>query len=1345
MRRWLPVSAVIVFLFGLAGVVLYFTSSAEGEREKASDIADIVSLPVALVALAVSVAFLFAKPKREGTPAEVDLTAAVKVLAARVSRDWQQEIGKRGLLAPQALRLRWRAAGTGKSLPSGELGDGTHSFPAGRLVQSFRRLKTRQLAIVGVPGAGKSTLALLFTVAMLAELRRGEPVPVLLSASSWRPAQEPLRAWVARRIGEEYRELTDAQRFGADAPLRMVDGGLILPVLDGLDEIPRAQLAQALQELNAEAGVQGGQFVVTCRTSDYEHATASGRLAAAAVITVGPVPLQVTIAYLTADGERDRWSTVIARMRAEPTSALATALSTPLMISLARLMYQRTESEPDELTRLTTASEVEDHLLRGFLPTIYGPPQRRWLSFLANHLQYREKGADLAWWRLRLAVWRGTPTLLIIALAVLGTEIAFGLFGWKLADDGAFVAVVLAGWAACVAGLNAARTPGRVSLHNSHTTLASVAAAVRDAFLGMIFFPFVLVEAAQMLTAPRPASWEALQNVTGAAALAASLALPLALTMNGIRAWRRARPGPVSSPLSSLWPKLRTGFGTGLLVGLPAGAAVGVFTGVGDGSMTSGMWGGGLVTVAVGAAVGTPIGVSRWLAQPAMDDSPPSPPAAIRGDLLITLLIAGSTAVSAALAVKALAVLRLNVLGPIGGPLPDQWGSAPLLVGLYLFLITLAGSGSHWFAYTTAHLLLMLDKQLPVGLVRFLDDAHEQGILRQAGGVYQFRHARLQTHLAGESRRPNRASARPARVRLRTRLTAVVTVCCLAGFFAVFAVRWVPALSALIDQKAYWDRLHRSNELADAADRLEPFDSDAALRLRVAAAEIAPPNTWPGEDLNVFVYMRQVRQPLTWWRVDPRTDTYEWISTERWIVKYASGGEAVAWDLAATPPVQTRLAQRVKSVRASRDGHLVVLLRLDGSVVAWDLAARPPQSYSLGSDATGIEFGQRDSTWALVQHREELVAWDLASVPRSVELGDRLLGKPRFSGDRWVLAALNVNDPIWNPATGAKVRIDTGPEPVDASQVSRDNRWLVVTYQNVVKMWDLAAPNSAPLTLGTVTFDRQFTKIPHIESVDGRWLLVTDETRPIVAWDLQAAPPKPYELGANAAPGQITSAGNRAVLLTSRKQAMLWDLSTAPPPAVELAADVVDVRLSTDGRWAVVRQANFETSAWNLATATPTAYPLGPTAAIDQITSRWALTRQRDRTLNLWDLSTVPPTAYPINTELTHPTIHISERWMEALGADDRPVYLDLTSATPRAIPFGPQVSGGYSFHADGRAALLRHNNLVVLWQMPLPEAVAPPRLSAHDEACGIVVRPMTKQEWDHHVPRIPYHEICAK
>ncbi|MFD8820348.1 hypothetical protein ACFV23_54940, partial [Streptomyces sp. NPDC059627] len=54
--------------------------------------------------------------------------------------------------------------------------------------------------------------------------------------------------------------------------------------------------------------------------------------------------------------------------------------------------------------------------------------------------------------------------------------------------------------------------------------------------------------------------------------------------------------------------------------------------------------------------------------------------------------------------------------------------------------------------------LPVAERQLPLRVAAFLEDAHRSGVLRQAGPVYQFRHARLQRHLALARRRPDTRS-----------------------------------------------------------------------------------------------------------------------------------------------------------------------------------------------------------------------------------------------------------------------------------------------------------------------------------------------------------------------------------------------------------------------------------------------------------------------------------------------------------------------------------------------------------------------------------------------------------
>jgi hypothetical protein len=66
--------------------------------------------------------------------------------------------------------------------------------------------------------------------------------------------------------------------------------------------------------------------------------------------------------------------------------------------------------------------------------------------------------------------------------------------------------------------------------------------------------------------------------------------------------------------------------------------------------------------------------------------------------------------------------------------------------------LAVAGLGLAWPQWLIARSWLALRGHLPFRLMAFLDDAHERGVLRQAGPFYQFRHIELQHHLAASSR-----------------------------------------------------------------------------------------------------------------------------------------------------------------------------------------------------------------------------------------------------------------------------------------------------------------------------------------------------------------------------------------------------------------------------------------------------------------------------------------------------------------------------------------------------------------------------------------------------------------
>jgi hypothetical protein len=81
------------------------------------------------------------------------------------------------------------------------------------------------------------------------------------------------------------------------------------------------------------------------------------------------------------------------------------------------------------------------------------------------------------------------------------------------------------------------------------------------------------------------------------------------------------------------------------------------------------------------------------------------------------------------------------------------------VAGGLVFALTfdLTGASS---TYLAALSVLYGRHHVPIRLMRFLDDAHRVGLLREAGPAYQFRHAKLQDHLTQTYRDSNDGPAR---------------------------------------------------------------------------------------------------------------------------------------------------------------------------------------------------------------------------------------------------------------------------------------------------------------------------------------------------------------------------------------------------------------------------------------------------------------------------------------------------------------------------------------------------------------------------------------------------------
>jgi YVTN family beta-propeller protein len=531
----------------------------------------------------------------------------------------------------------------------------------------YNQIASGRLVILGGPGSGKTAAAVLLLLARCTARRPDDPVPVLFSLATWQPNTKSIQAWMANQLAINYRTSAKVGRA-------LVDDGRILPFLDGLDELPNDQLAEAMAGLRSLANVP---LVLTCRTVEYTAAVTERIVERAAVVEVEPVGRVAAVSYLSHSGTADvnRWMPLLETLRDPTPNPCRIALSSPLMLSLCRLVYQSPSSNPVELTTYKTPGQIEDRLLDGLIPAVYGRditdtnPQtaQRWLIFLAKHLDILGPG-EIAWWRLCYCVPK-----------------------WYLR----VTAALLIGWISTLVGTIFFILPAefRLAVHQRSTIAFLLIACA---------LPGVLAGAIAGRARTAPSSWRRSRTKRLGRAIVGGL---LCGAMVAFLAWVSLRATGPGSYLA-VAPLLVV-----CIVAVPLGVAVGVAQ--------------GYASLATGAV--TPLDSFRT-------DRRSGITAGAIGGLGVGCLMTTLSALAY------LSESRPVLEGVLFG------FSVGALLGIEVFL-WLAPQRSAAFVYSLAATAMIHRDQLPIRLLRFLEDAHRRGVLRQSGMTYEFRHARLAGHL----------------------------------------------------------------------------------------------------------------------------------------------------------------------------------------------------------------------------------------------------------------------------------------------------------------------------------------------------------------------------------------------------------------------------------------------------------------------------------------------------------------------------------------------------------------------------------------------------------------------
>ncbi|MEV5967178.1 NACHT domain-containing protein [Kribbella sp. NPDC051952] len=658
--------------------------------------------------------------------ADPDVPGEMERLAMTLRHQLDKEEKLREIYNPNPLPIRWDVTSQ-----SQEGLDGHYE----QILQVFDRLRARRLVVLGPGGAGKSMLLARLAHDLLKTRRPGEPVPVIVSMATWNP-DDMLDDWLAGQLASKNPGLADPVRLATGDTVSLADAllmqGRILPLLDGFDELPPALRQRALAAVNAHGSNQ--PLVLASRPEEYRVAVAGGRaVSIAAVLELRPLQLPEAERYLEeATGRPERWRPVFERLACEPDGPLGTVLTNPLLLWLARKVYGPPDSDPAELAAdHWVRTQLEAHLLDALVPALYGRELRgrraeRWLAFLAAHLQ-RAGPPEVAWWRLPRALRGWLPIAVGIRVALRVTA-AWVALVWLLAQHGYWRDGTFAG-----------QNGGERSLLEVFLggPVGQLLAPVLDAFFDGTGWPNDLVDDVFSAIRPGIASW----LVLGLGLLAAAVAL---IDFSTHPANVDGQPVAVRvRPLRLLRAITEQVLGFIVLLLLVGGLVLTVAVSADRDAVERAFAGESLLTLVPWVLL---FAVTTWtppVAEPVDVSRAVSSPEVLRLDRqAFHLKVVYQT------------TRTVVLLGLIGG----QWvagaylGYAMFAILLRLTLGTPAISPDHNASqsYAGARFWLAMTGHLPWRTMAFLSTAHEHGVLRQIGAVYQFRHVRLQEHLAAK-------------------------------------------------------------------------------------------------------------------------------------------------------------------------------------------------------------------------------------------------------------------------------------------------------------------------------------------------------------------------------------------------------------------------------------------------------------------------------------------------------------------------------------------------------------------------------------------------------------------
>jgi len=273
---------------------------------------------------------------------------------------------------------------------------GPQPLPTGMPISHIFKDSGNALLILGEPGAGKTTLLLELTRDLLdrAQQDASHLIPVVFNLASWAEQRGALADWLMDELYKRY----DVPRKLAKA---WVDAEIILPLLDGLDEVAADHREACVEAINAYLHAHGLVPLVVCsRRADYAALTV--RLRVPSAVLIQSLSQQQVQNYVDQAGA----ALMGLRTVLQHDEPLWEMLNTPLMLSIAALAYKGRSA--DEIHALGTGEEHHTQLFAAYTDAMFRRRARmtpytreqteHWLTWLARAMKDHDQSIFYVEW-----------------------------------------------------------------------------------------------------------------------------------------------------------------------------------------------------------------------------------------------------------------------------------------------------------------------------------------------------------------------------------------------------------------------------------------------------------------------------------------------------------------------------------------------------------------------------------------------------------------------------------------------------------------------------------------------------------------------------------------------------------------------------------------------------------------------------------------------------------------------------------------------------------------------------------------------------------------------------------